>query len=52
LKRDARERLCRPQLVGEVEERLQKDVSSNAGNGEKEDLEIVSCRGCGRAMGA
>lgn len=28
------------------EERLEEDGSSNAGNGEKEDLGIVSCGGC------
>jgi hypothetical protein len=33
-------------FVGEVEERLEDDASSNAGNGEKEDLGIVSCGGC------
>ena len=34
------------EFVGEVEERLEEDPSSNAGNGEKEDLGIVSCGGC------
>jgi hypothetical protein len=34
------------EFVGEVEEHLEEDASSNAGNGEKEDLGIVSCRGC------
>lgn len=35
------------EFVGEVEERLEEeDVSSNAGNGEKEDLGIVSRGGC------
>jgi len=29
-------------FVGDVEERLEEDASSNAGNGEKEDLGIVS----------
>ena len=33
-------------FVGEVEERLEEDASSNAGKGEKEDLGIVSCGGC------
>ena len=34
------------EFIGEVEERLDEDASSNAGNGEKEDLGIVSCGGC------
>jgi hypothetical protein len=34
------------ELVGEIEERFEEDDSSNAGNGEKEDLGIVSCGGC------
>jgi hypothetical protein len=34
------------EFVGEVEEHLEEDASSNAGNGGKEDLGIVSCRGC------
>jgi hypothetical protein len=34
------------EFVGEVEERLEEDASSNAGNGEKEDLGMVSCGGC------
>jgi hypothetical protein len=33
-------------FIGEVEERLEEDASSNAGSGEKEDLGIVSCGGC------
>jgi hypothetical protein len=34
------------EFVGEVEECLEKDASSNVGNGEKEDLGMVSCGGC------
>jgi hypothetical protein len=34
------------EFIGEVEERLEEDASSKAGNGEKEDLGIVSCGGC------
>jgi hypothetical protein len=34
------------EFIGEVEERLEDDASSKAGNGEKEDLGIVSCGGC------
>ena len=34
------------EFVGEIDERLEEDASSNAGNGEKEDLGIVSCGGC------
>ena len=34
------------EFVGEVDERLELDGSSNAGNGEKEDLGIASCGGC------
>jgi hypothetical protein len=34
------------EFVGEVEERLDEDASSNPGKGEKEDLGIVSCGGC------
>jgi len=33
-------------FIGEVEECLEEDASSNAGNGEKEDLGIVCCGGC------
>jgi len=38
------------EFVGEFEERLEEDASSNAGNGEKEDG-IVSCGGCVRPCG-
>ena len=38
------------EFVGEFEERLEEDASSNAGNGEKEDG-IVSCGGCARPCG-
>jgi hypothetical protein len=34
------------EFIGEVEERFEEDASSNAGNGEKEDLGMVSCGGC------
>jgi hypothetical protein len=33
------------EFVGEIEERLEEDASSNAGNGEKEEDGIVSCGG-------
>jgi hypothetical protein len=35
------------EFVGEVEEHLEEDASSNAGNGEKEDLGIVCLMVCG-----
>lgn len=33
-------------FIGELEERLEEDASSNAGNGEKDDRGMVSCGGC------
>lgn len=38
------------EFVGEFDERLEEDASSNAGNGEKEDG-MVSCGGCARPCG-
>ena len=34
------------EVLGETDERLEEDTSSNVGNGEKDDEGIVSCRGC------
>lgn len=34
------------EFIGEVEERFDDDASSKPGNGEKDDLGIVSCGGC------